>query len=1298
MKKLISIFVVVAMLATMIIAAIPASAADPTGTPINNADDFAAMVDGGEYYLAGSFTLPSGWAGKSISNVTLDGNGQTITLTGTKGLFSSVAGSTIKNLKLATATTDATLSYGLVDVATGNVTFEGIEIGKIKVSGTTMAGALLNSIDDSTADIVITNVTSLANVHGKEGGAGIVGRAYVKSATLTNVVNGAYGIETEVTNDKKNDNDYGAAGIMCDVDGNVTMNTVTNYAAVKANKGSRGGIIANYGKSGNNLSFTKVINYGDVTGTSGWPTGAAGMVGATEDSGIVLYFAECINYGNITGSGQTNKAGFIGYARGDYAVTSATFIKCENHGDVSTIGGNNVAGFTGQFSAGKFIFTDCINTGDITSAQLNAAGFMASAGGVTTFKNCENSGTIISNNQKQWRVTHPGSSSNPENNGSAAGFVTGNGSAKTFINCENSGDVISYNAAAGFVTSAGGGALKFHCCQDHADGNTSACEDADGCANGGANVNSGNITSYGFKKTYCAEGAGCVICDSKLGLHGEVHYKMNAAGFVVKYEGSVVAVNMINSGSVTGAGKTGAIFSEATKAVTGTNWTNTGAITSTGGFAGGLIAYATSNITLNNALNNANVTSNVHSAGGFIGQYNGGGTLTINNSANGSATAIDGITISGGGSGWDNNGGPSNGGIIGYGIGTIKLNNVNNYAKVDPLTGTPAGGIIGMVNNTGATTLDFDYVNNYGSVIADNGGGEEGIGGFIGNTKWSTPFVATFNDCANYGDVIAKTNVGGFIGNSPRGDITFENCVNAGDISTTSGKAAGILGNIPDSAKVTIKNSVSIGDIVVSTSGTAAGIIASKGSGAVTVNNSVSFAKISAASGVTVNALAPAAATSTNNVVIGVDDSDTAIAKINSYTGGVYTPALKSNLSVTAVANGSEFEANAVIAQRIDELITKQTALESALANKADTATLNQMVTEFQTAINAANTAIQGVDNDLQAYKSAQKLIDDAQTLAINTAKTNIEAAQAEINNIKTEIQNLKDKDTAIEGTIATLRNDFETAKTNLQNAINALETAMTAAEARLDQLEIDVDALEDDLAKAKQDLADLDQYVKDLEEELKTDIADLKAELDKAIADLEALIGDNLEASTDVLSLALAKLDALINETYELLENADEENKKELEAALAAAELTVTSVIEGLMEDLDEAMSDLEFAIESGDAILDAKIAVLNNALENAEAALKIADAESYAAIVTKMKKADETLDAAIKALQKKLGEAKAAFDAKDAELDVKDAELVAKDGKIQTFIIVVCVLACISLAGSGAFVAWFFIDKKKA
>ena len=86
---------------------------------------------------------------------------------------------------------------------------------------------------------------------------------------------------------------------------------------------------------------------------------------------------------------------------------------------------------------------------------------------------------------------------------------------------------------------------------------------------------------------------------------------------------------------------------------------------------------------------------------------------------------------------------------------------------------------------------------------------------------------------------------------------------------------------------------------------------------------------------------------------------------------------------------------------------------------------------------------------------------------------------------------------------------------------------------------------------------------------------------------------------------------------------------------------------------------------------------------MDNAIAAYQAADAAQNTELSNAMKEAVSSLDAAIKQVQKNLD-------------DVK-AELAAKDSQIERLASIVCAISGVALCGSGAFVVWFFIDRKK-
>ena len=136
------------------------------------------------------------------------------------------------------------------------------------------------------------------------------------------------------------------------------------------------------------------------------------------------------------------------------------------------------------------------------------------------------------------------------------------------------------------------------------------------------------------------------------------------------------------------------------------------------------------------------------------------------------------------------------------------------------------------------------------------------------------------------------------------------------------------------------------------------------------------------------------------------------------------------------------------------ELEAAVAALNAAIANKADTATLNQKVGELNDAIiKAEATAKEYTDGVVKNLRAA---IIAAKDEAVNVAKDLVDAAKAEL---QAAIDNNKADITAVNTAIA-----------NLQNSITALQNAKDnyiAADAALK------DELEDAIAEAKQEAID---------------------------------------------------------------------------------------------------------------------------------------------------------------------------------------------------------------------------------
>ena len=120
MKRTISILVIVAMMLASLLAIVPVSAAEPEGTPVKNAKEFAAMDATGTYYLADDITISAPYAD---FKGTLDGNGHTITVRGPM-VFTKLSGATVSNLNIVAAVSaEAPSSHVGALASTGNGVF-----------------------------------------------------------------------------------------------------------------------------------------------------------------------------------------------------------------------------------------------------------------------------------------------------------------------------------------------------------------------------------------------------------------------------------------------------------------------------------------------------------------------------------------------------------------------------------------------------------------------------------------------------------------------------------------------------------------------------------------------------------------------------------------------------------------------------------------------------------------------------------------------------------------------------------------------------------------------------------------------------------------------------------------------------------------------------------------------------------------------------------------------------------------------------------------------------------------------
>ncbi len=373
----------------------------------------------------------------------------------------------------------------------------------------------------------------------------------------------------------------------------------------------------------------------------------------------------------------------------------------------------------------------------------------------------------------------------------------------------------------------------------------------------------------------------------------------------------------------------------------------------------------------------------------------------------------------------------------------------------------------------------------------------------------------------------------------------------------------------------------------------------------------------------------------------------------------------------------------------LETLITEaKTALEATLAEavdkleKADAenrAALEQLIADTKAALETAIAALEGRvsqnESDIAALQAA---------LAEAIENLNKAIAEGDAANAEALAEAVATLEKALADAVAALETADETNRAALEALITEAKTTLEAALAEaVDKLEkADAEnraALEQLIADTKAALETITAALEGRVSQNETDIAGLQEALQQAIVDLnEAIISGDA-----ALSEKIANLSTALDNAIAAYQAADKTMKAELSAKIEAADAALQAAINKLTKDLAKAEEELNAAIASGDAELDSKIAALSAALDNAIAAYQAADAAQSTELTNAMEEAVVALELAIKQVQKNLD-------------DVK-AELTAMDSQNALLATVACALSGVALCGSGAFVVWFFIDRKK-
>ena len=637
---------------------------------IKTAEQFMAMTNG-NYILGNDVAVAGG-----IENFTgkLDGMGNTVFLTGTKGIFKTASGVTLKNFNVEAAYADNTLfDAGVIFTATGNITIDNVHLGSFDIKNGDRVGGFINSIEDNNAVISITNVTTKANIYGVWIGAGIIGRAYVKSITLENVVNNASVVSSTIVHSSTN---FGTGGLLSDITTTdfLKIKNVANHANLVAAKAKVGGIVA---LAGGNISIENAINTGNVTYTNTDQVPATGGIIGFVRSASTITITDCENTGDFPANANTNKGGIIGRINADSTVT---LTRCINRGDMLSDNGNANGGLIGQSEKATVKIVNSANYGKVTSTWLagglaayvksievynsfnygeviggTAAGIVVGvqSNGAITIACCEEHKTAAAGASDKTKIEHCDDKSvaNYGNvkGSTAVGLYTGSGAGSGtvyVINAVNNGNV---TATDGKASGLGHNVVSvnhyFVDCVNN--GTITATNDAVGGMGytHGDNLwfinfeNNGKITSTGGNASGVTLSASWTTKFINCTNDGDVVANGNAVGFGYSGNGPRTYQNCVNNGNITSATECAAgIFMSTAElqkqAYTVTDCVNNGTITG-GKNAGGIATNLAGNtqtdgnfkVTFTRCINNGEVTSTSTSkyqcVAGIVGYFDG---------------------------------------------------------------------------------------------------------------------------------------------------------------------------------------------------------------------------------------------------------------------------------------------------------------------------------------------------------------------------------------------------------------------------------------------------------------------------------------------------------------------------------------------------------------------------------------------------------------------------------------------------------------------------------------------------
>ena len=273
------------------------------------------------------------------------------------------------------------------------------------------------------------------------------------------------------------------------------------------------------------------------------------------------------------------------------------------------------------------------------------------------------------------------------------------------------------------------------------------------------------------------------------------------------------------------------------------------------------------------------------------------------------------------------------GGIVFKMYGTnAKIENCTNNANIN--TTKPVGGIAYSVEAKATAGSIINCTNN-GNVTSTT----SSVGGIVGSTSVST---LSITGCTNNGTIQAQSNVGGIVGN---GMGTIKNCLNAGSVVATSGKAGGIMGNCSNSSTTYgIFNCANTGDVTATQS--AGGLVGgtyksayanSYNTGTITVTAATATTGAGGLIGVYDSNRAGATVTNCYNAGTIISNNDNAAALIGyDSKGAILANCYFVGDDKTSVWNGTAAQTTGYTAQTADKMKSAETITALGSDFKAD--------------------------------------------------------------------------------------------------------------------------------------------------------------------------------------------------------------------------------------------------------------------------------------------------------------------------------------------------------------------------